>query len=262
MAHFIDVHAHLDRSFYPEKEIKEVLDRAVKAGVKTIIANGVTPDTNRNVLKLAEKYSCIKAALGLYPYEALQDDVDLGYYPKECLNFDPDQEMSFIRSHASKIIALGEVGLDYKTRRTTHLQYEIFEKIIQLAKELDKPLIIHSRKAEEVVLNMLEQHKVKKVLLHCFSGKKKLWQKIKEQKWYCSIPTNVIKSHQFQELVTFLPLTQLLCETDSPFLSPFKNKKNEPVFVVESYKKIAELKGMMLEEVTAHIYMNYQRLFE
>lgn len=261
MVPFIDVHAHLDQSFYTEKELKELIERAEQAQVCTIIANGVTPQTNRQVLTLAKKSPSIKAALGLYPYEALQDDVDQGFYSKDALEFDADKELDFIRTHAASIVALGEVGLDYKTQRSTRIQHTIFEKIMHLSKEIDKPLIIHSRKAEEDVLNLLDQYHIKKVLLHCFCGKKKLWEKIKQHGWYCSIPTTVVKSQQFQELVRFLPLTQLFCETDTPFLSPYKDKKNEPAFVVESYKKIAEIKGMMVEEVAQHIFMNYKNLF-
>jgi TatD DNase family protein len=258
---YIDIHAHLDPGFFSDDEVEAVVKRAADAGVGVIVANGTYKTTNRHALKLAKKYPLVKVALGIYPYEALLDDVDAGYYPKEDIVFDIDQELQFIREHADQIVALGEVGLDLKTKRSGKIQFEVFEKIVKLAIELDKPLIVHSRKAEVEVIDTLERLGARKVVMHCFSGKKKLWSRIKENGWYCSISTNCVRSQQFQELIDYLPLTQLFCETDSPFLSPFKEKQNEPAYVVESYKVIAHVKKLELQEVENAIWQNWNRLF-
>jgi TatD DNase family protein len=109
---------------------------------------------------------------------------------------------------------------------------------------------------------MLEEHKQKKVILHCFSGDKKLVKKAAALGYYFTIPTHVVRSQQFQDIIRDVPLNQLFCETDSPYLSPFPNRRNEPAFVVESYRKIAEIKGMNIDEVGNNIYMNWQRVFE
>ncbi len=258
---YIDVHAHLDPYFYKEEEIDAVIKRAEKNNVKIIIANGVNKEANRHVLALAKKYQLVKAALGIYPYEALLDDLEAGHYSKEAVLFEIEEELAFIRKHKKDIVALGEVGIDKKTERKTTKQYEVFEKIIALAQDIDKPLIVHSRKAEEEVVDILEKHQVKKVIMHCFSGKKKLWVRIKENGWYCSIPTNCVRSDHFQQLIAFLPLTQLFAETDSPFLGPVKEERNEPANVVETYKVIAKVKKLELQEVENALFQNWQRLF-
>ena len=104
--------------------------------------------------------------------------------------------------------------------------------------------------------------KAKKVIMHCFCGKKSLVKRIRDNGWFFSVTTTVVRAQQFQELVKEVPLSQLFCETDTPFLSPYKDKLNEPAFIVESYKKIAEIKGMELKEVINNVYMNWQRVFE
>jgi len=258
---YIDVHAHLDSCFFTETEIEQCIQNAHNANVGIIIANGLNKETNRHALALAKKYSQIKTALGIYPWEAMMDDVKARYYKEESINFNVEEEIAFIKAHKKDIVAIGEVGIDRKNEHKTNKQVEIFKKFIELSKEIDKPLMIHSRKAEEEVINLLEQHNAKKVIMHCFSGKKSLWQRIKDKGWYCSIPTNCVKSEHFQQLIAFMPITQLFAETDSPFLSPFKDKRNEPAFVVETYKMIAKIKKMELNEVENNLWKNYQDVF-
>ena len=109
---------------------------------------------------------------------------------------------------------------------------------------------------------MLESSKNKKIIMHCFSGRKSLVMRIVDNGWFLTIPTNVVRSLQFQENAKIAPITQLFCETDSPYLSPYRDQSNEPAFVIESYKKIAEIKNMDINEVTNNIYMNWQRIFK
>ena len=97
--------------------------------------------------------------------------------------------------------------------------------------------------------------------MHCFCGKKALVKRIIDNGWYLTAPTSIVRSTQFQENALMVPITQLFAETDAPYLSPFKDRRNEPAFVRESYKKIAEIKGMELSEVTNNIWMNWQRVF-
>ncbi len=258
---FIDLHAHLDHCYFKD-DLDEAIKRAEKEGVKIILANGINPETNRKVLEFAKKYKNVKAALGIYPIEALQKEMDSGEYPGDDNKFDLDKEIEFIKKNKDNILALGEIGLDYKMSDDREQQINVFKKLLMLAEDIDKPVIIHSRKAEEDVVKILEKIKHKKIILHCFSGKKKLMQRAVANGWYFTIPTNVTRSHQFQELVKMLPLSQMFCETDSPYLSPFPGRRNEPAFVVESYKKIAELKEMELQEVANIIYNNWQKVFE
>lgn len=250
----IDVHAHLHWKDF--NDLDEVVERAKKAGIKVIITAGVDPKSNRECLEIAKKYDIVKAALGLYPMDALSRETNSE------MDTDVDEELKFIESNKKNIIAISEIGLDFVSDKADmKLQMETFVKQLKLAKRLNLPVIVHSRKAEADVINILENEKMKKVVLHCFCGKKRLVNKAIEMGWYFSIPTNVVKSQQFQEMVEMIPLQQLLTETDSPFLSPYPGMRNEPAFITESIKKIANIKKIEQEEVANIIFSNYQRLF-
>lgn len=256
----VDVHAHLDHPLL-EKRLDEVIKNAKAAGVKSIITNGINPETNRKTLEIAKKYDIVKAALGIYPQDALKRETSDETYPIGFTEYDADKEIEFIEKHKKQIVAIGEVGLDYHNGSEKEKQKKIFEKIIELSKRIDKPLIVHSRKAEEDVIALLEKHGAKKVVMHCFSGNKKLVQRVSKNGWTFSIPTNVVRAENFQSIVKEVPLSQILTETDAPYLSPFKDKTNEPAHITESIKKIAEIKGMTTQDVAQNIYMNYQKLF-
>jgi TatD DNase family protein len=248
---FIDTHCHLDLYNEGEISIENIIKNARDSRVKIIVANGVNPDSNRKVLAFAEKYSEIKASLGFYPIDALKYS-----------NTEIDEELRFIESNKEKIIAIGEVGMDFK-EDDSHLacQKEVFAKIIQLAIKINKPLIVHSRKAEEEVVGLLEKFKVEKALMHCFSGNFSLVKRIVENNWTLTIPTNVKFSEHFQKIIAGVPIKNLLCETDSPYLHPDKRWPNEPSNVIESYKRISEIKQIPLEKVKKMLFENYLRLF-
>ncbi len=256
----IDVHTHLDHEMFKE-DLDEVISRAKEASVKIVITNGINPETNRISLDLTRKYDIIKCAMGIYPIDALQKEIESGEYPLSKQEFDVDKEIDFIKENKENIVAIGEVGMDGKFGKDMKMQEDVFEKMILLAKELDLPIIVHSRKAEEKCIELLEKHKMKKVIMHCFGGKKRLVKKIIENRWYFSIPCNCVRSHHFQNMIGMVNINQLLTETDAPYLSPYANKRNEPAFVRETIKKIAEIKGFTEEEVERNIFLNYQRLF-
>jgi len=248
----VDVHAHLDLKEF-DSDLDEVIKRAETAGIKAIINNGLNPESNRKTLELSKKYPIIKPALGLYPDDAIK------LTEKQI-----QDEINFIKKNKNKIIAIGEVGLDYKyckKEQEQKLQKEILIKIIKLSEKINKPIIIHSRKAEQELIEILEKEKTKKVILHCFSGKLKLIKKAAELGYYFSIPTNITHSQHFQKLAELVDINQLLTETDSPYLSPYKNKRNEPSFIIEAIKKIAEIKSISTNETANNIFMNYQKVF-
>ena len=253
MTILIDVHAHLDWQDMLN-DIDGIIQRAGDAGVKVIVANGVDRESNRKVIELSEKYDIVQPALGIYPIDALQTEQGEAF--KET---DVDNELEFIRSQDP--IAIGEVGLDMKNGQDLELQKDLFIKLISIAKEKDIPVIVHSRKAEQECIDILEESGYKKVVLHCFSGRKHLIRRAADLGFYFSIPTNIVKSEHFQQMVKTVHISKLLTETDSPFLSPFPGKTNEPAFVIESLKKIAELKGMTIDDTANNIFMNYQGLF-
>lgn len=244
----IDTHAHLD--FYPKSKIPSIIKRAKQKRVKIILSNGVNPSSNRKTLNLSKRFPEIKACLGLYPVDALS------LSDKEF-----EQELEFIKKNKNKISAIGEIGIDLKEATKLKKQEKNFIKLINLSKELNKPIIIHSRKAEEKVIEILEKLKHKKVIMHCFSGKLKLVKRIIKNSWLLSIPTSVKNAEHFQKVIEIAPIENLLCETDSPFLHPDKKPNNEPANVIESYKKIAEIKNLSLKEVEKRIYENYKLVF-
>jgi TatD DNase family protein len=257
---YIDVHAHLDFDEY-KVDLDKVLEDCKTKGVKAIILNGVHPESNRRILELSVKHPIFKPALGYYPTHVVENKWK-----------DVEDELDFILHNKHKV-AIGEVGLDYKFGAETHpdfkmpieeqkkLQKKAFEKIIEISEKTKKPLIIHSRKAEEDVIEMIESSSLKNPVFHCFSGKRKLVQKIADNKWNFSIPVTLIKLQQFQEMVQYTNINQLLTETDSPYLGPVPGERNTPANVALTIKKIAELKGFDEEETANTIFMNYQRLF-
>ena len=187
-------------------------------------------------------------------------------YPIDALKLSERQineEIKLIENNRDEIVAIGEIGLDFmediehKTR-----QKEIFSKFVNLSKKLNKPISVHSRKAELETVELLENLKAKKVIMHCFSGKMKLVDEIVKNGWCLSIPANITYSQQFQDVVKRVPIENLFCETDAPYLHPEKKWPNEPANVIESYKKIAEIKELSLKEVSEKIMGNYQRLFK
>lgn len=240
---FIDVHTHLtDKAFDTDR--KEVIERS---GCVALVNNGYTIRDNRETLALAKKFPLVKVALGLHPSEtAVLSQKDI------------DAEIVWIS--AQKPVAIGEIGLDF-TYEEHEKQIVSFKKLITLAMKKDLPMIIHSRKAEKEVLDVLEEMQAKKVILHCFTGKLKLAERAEKLGYTFSIPPIVNHSQQFQDLVKTVSLTRLLTETDAPFLSPKKGERNEPAYVAITVKKIAEIKGMDVKEVERSLFMNYQRLF-
>ena len=260
MSLLVDAHSHLDHPLLISK-IDEIVQRAKNAGLKHIIANGINPETNRKCLELSKKYGIIKCGMGVYPRDALKKEAETGEAQLKADDFDIDEEIEFIKENKKELVAISEVGLDFVNGESRQ-QIEDFQKMVQLSEELNKPIVVHSRKAEQKAIEMLESSKNKKIIMHCFSGKKSLVRRIEGNGWFLTIPTVVVRAFQFQDIIKNVPITQLFCETDSPYLSPYKDKPNEPSYIIESYKKIAELKQMDLNEVINNIYMNWQKVFE
>ncbi len=256
----VDVHAHLDHVDFKE-DLDLVIQRAKQAGVKAIISNGINPETNRSTLEIAKKYDIVKAALGIYPIDALQKESEIGECPLKPNVFDVDKEIKFIEANKNKIVAVAEIGLDFKYSKKKDEQKQVFEKLLALAEKLNKPVMVHSRGAEQDCVEILQTTRLKKIILHCFSGKLTLVKKGLDNGWFFSIPTNIVRSQQFQKIVEIASLSQIFTETDAPYLSPFRGTRNESSFIIETIKEIAKIKNLTQEEVANNIYMNYQRVF-
>ncbi len=263
----VDVHCHINHDLL-KGTLPAVIQRAREAGVVRIILSGVNPEGNRDVLHWVAQYpDILRASLGIYPIDALgltPDAVGLPYH-KGKINL--EEEFRFFTANKDKIVAIGEVGMDFywADRTTEKEQAENFRKIIRFAKKIKKPLVIHSRKAEKECLDILEEeikHKEIPVSQHCFSGKKSLITRGAELGHYFSVPANILKSSQFETLVQLVPLQQLLTETDAPWLSPYAGKTNEPAFITESIRKIAQIKNITEKEAAAAVWNNYKALFD
>lgn len=259
----VDVHAHLDHERF-KGDLDAVIERARIAGVKAIITSGVNSTTNRIVLDLSKKYEIVKASFGLYPIDALDAELQTSSgFSRDVEPLDVDAELDWIKKHKENCVSIGEAGLDYHWIQGKEKEQKItFQKVIALAEKIKKPLVVHSRKAELDAVEMLESSSLKKnIIMHCFMGRKHLVKRAADNGWSFSIPPIIVKLQQFQLLAEIANMNQILTETDCPYLSPFPGQRNEPAYVIETVKKIAEVKGMVPEEVANAIFMNYQQLF-
>ena len=257
----VDVHSHIYFKHF-DKDFDEMLERAKKVGVTTIVCSGVDHESNFKVLELSKKYPIIKASLGIYPLDA----VGLGYYddvPREARQIDVDEEIKFIRKNKNNIIAIGEVGLDKSPDGDCKLkeQEEVFLKAIRLAKEINKPLVVHTRKAEKECIDLLESENAKNVVLHCFTGNLKLVKRAESLGFSFSIPAIITRLQHFQALVNKVSLQNILTETDAPYLSPIKGERSEPFYIRETIKSIAKIKNLTEQETENIIFSNFQKIF-
>lgn len=257
----VDVHAHLNHPRFPD--VDEVIERCRKNKV-IVVNNGLNPATNRSCLELAKKYpEVVKAALGVYPLDGLNIlDPDAIGITRELEKVDIDDEIEFIKKNKKNIVAIGEVGIDYKfVKDKNKEQAENLMKFAELAEKLKMPIIVHSRGAEKDVIDLLETTKLKKIIMHFFSGSQKLVKRIEDNGWFISIPAAVDRSQQFQLIVEKVSLNQLFTETDSPYAPPRDEDRSEPSFVRNSVKTIAKIKKLTEEEVEKNIFMNFQKIF-
>ena len=234
----IDVHAHIDSEEF-DKDLDEVIDRAQRNSVIGIINSALGPKYIQKALDIEEKYyGYVFLCFGLEPYNLSDND----FY----------ETVNLIKRFKDKIYAVGEVGLDYYWV-SDHSQREImrerFIQFIELARELHKPLVIHSRSAGKYAIQILIENDAEKVLMHAFDGKASVVKRGVEAGYFFSVPTSVVYSKQKQKMVKVLPLENMMLETDSPVLSPNKDKRNEPANVIYSLEKVAEIKNFPKEDV-------------
>lgn len=259
---YVDCHCHLTHDYFKDK-LDKVLERAKEEGVREVVTSGVNTASNKKVLELADKYKMVKASAGIYPIDALGLEADETGLARQTEPINLEEEFKFIKENKDKFVVVGEVGLDFHWDKEHHKeQKDNFRKVIKFVEKLGKPILVHSRKAEKECVEMLEGSSVKKVILHTFMGSKKLVKKAVDNGWYFSIPTLIVRLEHFQMVAEMVPLDRLLTETDAPWLSPFRGKKNEPAFVKEVVKKIAEVKEMDKQEVADKVYSNFKSVYQ
>jgi len=260
---FVDVHTHLTHQHF-QSDLTAVIHRAEAAGLGAVVVNGLEPESNRQILKLASQFPIIKPAMGIYPLEAINDMVS--GLPFEVKKFDVKKEIEWIRKTAQQgqCVAVGECGLDgYWVGEETFAQQEqVFLQLIEIAVTYDIPLIIHTRKREQRAIEILSHHNVKRVNFHCYGGKVKWALNAAEMHgWYFSIPANARRNEAFTKMLVQLPEDRILTETDAPYLPPEKDQRNEPANVTKTISYLAELRSWTEEEAKDRIWKNYQTLF-
>ena len=260
-----DVHAHLTSPKFEADQLA-VIERARQAGVTTIISNGLNIADNKKVFKLAEAHECIKPAIGLYPVDAVLPEMEAAGvdYPREDIDpYSAEETIAWIADHAKDAVAIGEIGLDhYWVPESCWLRQEtLFRQLVEVAMEADKPIIIHTRKAERRTFEILLEMGAPRVNWHCYSSRLKLAKQIAEAGHYLSVPANARRSETFTGLLRSVLRSQLLLETDCPYLGPVPGERNEPAHVSGTLSLAAELWTESEDIALAQLEENFQRLF-
>ncbi|WP_234495524.1 TatD family hydrolase [Vibrio maritimus] len=252
---FVDSHCHLDKLNYEELHdgIEDVLKKAKAANVDKLLSVGVTLDSFPNMMELIKPYPEIMASCGVHPLD-VESAFSLEQFKKYVAN--------------DRVVAVGETGLDYHYQpETAELQKKRFEQQVEVAVDVNKPLIIHTRNAREDTLSILRNGGADKCggVIHCFTEDLAFAEAAMDLGFYISISGIVTfrQAKELKEVVKQLPLERLLIETDSPYLAPIphRGKENQPAYVVEVAAYIAQLKGVSLSEVGEKTSKNYQDLF-
>lgn len=263
----IDTHAHLMWPSF-KKDFKEVLNRSFESNVKTIINIGTDFETSSESLKL----DCFPlknfSSIGIHPHEInkLSTSESIHKYIEEL--------QKLYRESGSKIVAVGECGLDYfqnkfntsslSEEKQKLLQKELFVAQINLAKKINLPLVVHNRDSWDDIF--LPQMVNTKGVFHSFTGSFEQAQKILELGFYLGINCTITypKNEQLRKTVKLLPLDKILTETDCPFLPPQnqRGQRNEPANIVEIIKIIAEIKSLPFEKVAEITFQNAKTLFK
>ncbi len=250
--YLIDTHAHIDML---EENVENILAEMNNYGVKKAVIPSVEAAAIDKIVKIANNYENIYAMLGIYPSEA------------KSYNDDLEKTFISIAENNKKIVAIGEIGLDYYWDKSfKELQQEVFIKQIKLANKLNLPVAVHDREAHKDTFDILKETGVQKgVLLHCFSGSVEFMKECVKEGWYIALGgvvtfKNAIK---MKEVAKEVPLEKLLLETDSPYLTPvpYRGKPNKPAYVRFVAEEIAKLRNLPVVELIDITTNNAERFF-
>jgi TatD DNase family protein len=257
---FIDSHAHIDGPEF-DGDREEVIQRARAAGVSTILNIG-TGDPHSGSLEravdLAETHSDVYTAIGIHPHDARL--------------FDDEAEQLILKliTQGSRVVAWGEIGLDFHYDNSPReVQIKVFQRQLQLAGNANLPVIIHTREAEAETIDILKSQSAsagRTGIMHCFSGSSWLAQQALDLDFYISLSGIVTfkNADELRATAKQVPLDMLLIETDCPFLAPvpYRGKRNEPAYVVEVARCLADLHGVSVDEIGRVTAANFARMFK
>ena len=243
----VDTHCHLLSSEYEDFDF--ILNDVMKNGIRCIV-NGCNMDSNKEALELSNKYDLIYSAIGFHP-----SDIDLI----------PEDYISFIESNIDKVVAIGEIGLDYYwTKDNKDRQIELFEIQLKIAEKYNKPVIIHTRDAIMDTYNILKKYKLTGVI-HAFSGSLEMANKFIDLGFKLGIGGVItFKNSKLSNVVKEIDISNIVLETDSPYLSPepVRGKKNTPINLKYIALFIAILKGITYDEVCRITFNTSVNLFD
>ncbi len=259
-----DVHAHLTHPKLAPRE-SEILARAAASGVTTILSNGLNPADNLAVKELAARAEIVKACAGFYPVDTVLRDMEaMGLeYPREAPSVTAEEGIASVRALAADAFAVGEIGLDghWVPEALWAKQEETFRALVAIALEHDKAIIVHTRKRERRTLEILLEMGVTRVDWHCFGGRVALAREIASRGHHLSIPANARRHEAFTRMLETLPRSQVLLETDCPYLGPVPGEDSEPSHVAGTLAYAAELWRCSQDEARAQLEENFERLF-
>ena len=248
-----DTHAHYnDDAFDQDRE--ELLDALPAAGVGAVVIPGVDAASSRSALALAESRPWLFAAAGIHP--------------EDCDGFQ-DGDLTELRQllERPKVVAIGEIGLDYywEDNPPRAFQQTVFRKQLALAAELDLPVIVHDREAHGDNLEIVKEFPGVRGVFHCFSGSPEMAEELLKRGWYLGFdgPVTYKNARRAQAVVAVTPLDRIVVETDAPYMSPVPNRgrRNDSRNLPYIVEKLAEWKGISPEEMAAHTWNNGLRLF-
>jgi TatD DNase family protein len=251
---FTDAHAHLSFPQFDEDR-EAIIARLQESQVSILINPGTDVQTSEGAIALAHALPFVYANVGLHPGDVNHFDMN-------------DLEKLESLSYREKVVAIGEIGLDYHyPDHNKHTQETCFREMLRMAKRRDLPVVIHTRDAWADTFRILEEEKSSNLrgMMHCFSGGIEEAKRSLKLGFKISIPGVItFKKSTLPEVVAALSLDDILTETDCPWLAPtpYRGKRNEPAFVVEVAKKIAEVKGVAVEEVAQRVYSNLTSLLQ
>ncbi len=243
-----ETHAHLDFPQF-DKDREQLIKKCFNKDIEYILNIGVDKKTCNASIKLAEKYDRIYAAVGFHPHDAT------------------DFNAEFIRRKAQhpKVIAIGEIGLDYyRNLSPKDIQKKVFEQQIKIALELNMPIIVHDRDAHEDCYDILSRNNAINVVFHCFSGDEVFAQKVIEKGWFISFTGTVTyKNSNMENIIRLVPEDKFFIETDSPYLSPHpqRGKRNSPLNLQYVIEKISEIRGTTPKNIAELSYINACNFF-
>jgi TatD DNase family protein len=252
---FVDAHVHLSDEEYTTS-VQEIIAEAERSNVVALVSNSIDLKTSSGSLELAEKYPrLVFAALGIHPWsvQALTEQ-----------ELEKTLELIREKGHEKAVVAVGEIGLDFKYMQIWEKQLKVFDSMLHLAEDLDLPVIIHSRGTTAQIVDMLPSYRVKKVLLHWFSNPNSSLSKAVDNGYYISEGAPTVYSNGIRDVVRKVPLANLLTETDGPvrfFKPPFQGKRTTPAFIPQVVNAVAEIKDMSSEDVADQIISNFKRFF-